>query len=244
MFKKKKDFIKILVTVIATLAAGALIYMFVAAPLFIQDNVSQALLTGEINITSTEDIDNYFIFLPIERVRTLIQESENKFLFPQISLVIAEEMPLIVREQQIVLQDELFNFVTVSGLSSGTNLYTTGEFIRGGAISRDDGRPYAWIKESWNEVNNHNVMLTYFSLPNVGIVNNPSFHTTIHEEMFIYIEQGTHYATLLTESPLPEDLIPGGVSLAVSIAGDDGAFNRLSLQNILTYKGRIVMIQR
>jgi len=177
-------------------------------------------------------------------VRALIQESEDKFLFPQINLVIAEEMPLIIREQQIILRDELSNFVTVSGLLSGANLYTVGEFIRGGAISRDDGRPYAWIKESWNEVNNHNIMLTYFSLPNVGIVNNPSFNTALDEEMFIHVEKGTHYATLLTESPLPEDIMPGGANIAVAVAGDDGIFNELSLQNILTYKGRIVMIQR
>ena len=210
---------------------------------------NQALSVGEVIVSSSRDIDDYFVFLPTNKVQTLLQEAEGKLLFPQISIAVIDDRPLIIREQQVVMQDKSKNFITVSGLPTGTKLYTVGEgdiggFIRGGITERDDGKPYAWIKQAWAIEDNFDELLTYFPVPNIGIANNPALQITVHEEMFIYVEQSTHYATLLIESSLPEDLIPGGVSLAVSIAGDDGIFNRLSLQNILTYKGRIVMIER
>jgi len=248
MLKKKKDNIKILAFVFGTILIVVLAYIYGLAPLLAFGHANQALSAGEVKVAS-RNMGDYFVFLPTERVQSLLQEAEGKFLFPQISIAITDERPLIIREQQAVIQDKPKNFITISGLPTGTRLYTVGEgdaggFIRGGIVERNDGKPYAWIKQAWDIKDNFDVLLTYFPVPNIGIANNPALQMTIHEEMFIYVEQSTHYATLLTESPLPEDLIPGGVSLAVSIAGDDGAFNRLSLQNILTYKGRIVMIQR
>jgi len=242
--KKKNDILKMLAVIVGVIAVGALIYVFGLASLFARGNADRALLAGEVKITSAGDLDDYFISLPAEKIQTLLQESGDKFLFPQISLAMTNGAPLIIREQQITLEDQLLNFVTISGLSSGTKLHTVGGFIRGGIVPRDDGKPYAWIKEGWDEENNYNVMLTYFPLPNVGIVENLGLNITIHEATSIYVGRDIHYGTLLTETPLPEDIIPGGVNIAVAIAGGDGVFTKLSLRNILTYQGRIVMVAR
>ena len=242
--KKKNDILKMLAVIVGVIAVGTLVYVFGLASLFARGNADRALSAGEVKITSVGGLDNYFVFLSAEKVQTLLQESGDKFLFPQISLAMIDGTPLIIREQQITLEDQLLNFVAISGLSSGTKLYTVGGFIRGGIIPRDDGKPYAWIKEGWDEENNHNVMLTYFSLPNVGIIDNPGLNITIHEAMSIYVGRDIHYGTLLTETPLSEDIIPEGANIAVAIAGDDGVLTKLSFRNILTYQGRIVMIER
>jgi len=242
--KNKNGILRMLAVIVGVIVVGALVYVFGLASLFARGNADRALSAGEVKITSVGDLDNYFIFLPAERVQTILQESEDKFLFPQISLAMTDGTPLTIREQQVTLEDQSLNFVAISGLSSGTKLYTVGGFIRGGIVPRDDGKPYAWIKEGWDEENNHNVMLTYFSLPNVGIIDNPGLNITIHEGMSIYVGRDIHYGTLLTETSLPEDIIPGGANIAVAIAGDDGVFTKLSLRNILTYKGRIVMVER
>ena len=249
MLKKKKNNIKKLAFVFGVIIIGVLAYIYGLAPLLALGHANQALSVGEVKVSSSKEIDNYFTFLPAEKVKTLLQESKDKFLFPQISIDIIDGRPLVIREQQALIQDKSKNFITISGLPTGTRLYTVGEgdvggYIRGGITERDDGKPYAWIRQAWAIEDNFDELLTYFPVPNMGIANNPALQMTMHEEMFIYVEQSTHYATLLIESSLPEDLIPGGVSLAVSVAGDDGVFNKLSLQNILTYKGRIVMIER
>jgi len=257
--KNKNGILKMLAVIVGVIAIGVLVYVFGIASLFDKGKADQALLAGKIEITSARDLDDYFVFLPAERVQTLLQKSEGKFLFPQIDLAVAGGKSLIIREQKTSMQDQPFNFVTISGLPSGIKIYTTAGvlnrrdtalydtidgFIRGGIVPQDDGTLYIWTKEAWTEEAGGNVMLTYISAPNMGIIDNPALNITINERPFSPVEQGTHYATLLTETPLPEELVPGGANIAVAIAGADGAFIKLSLQNILTYKGRIVMIER
>ena len=259
MLKNKNNILRMLVVIIGVIVIGVLVYVFGLASLFDKGKVDQALLAGKIEITSVRDLDNYFVFLPAERVQTLLQKSEGKFLFPQIDLAVVDGKPLIIREQKTSMQDQPFNFMTISGLPSGIKIYTTAGvlnrrdtalydtidgFIRGGIVPRDDGTLYIWTKEAWTEEAGGDVMLTYISAPNMGIIDNPALNITIYERAFLPVEQGTHYATLLTEVPLPEELVPGGANIAVAIAGADGAFTKLSLQNILTYKGRIVMIEK
>ena len=257
--KNKNGILKMLTVIVGVIAVGVLVYVFGFAYLFDKGKADQALSAGKIEITSARDLDDYFVFLPAERVQALLQKSEGKFLFPQIDLVVADGRSLIIREQKTNIYDQPFNFVTISGLLSGAKIYTTAGmlnkrdtalystidgFIRGGIVPRDDGALHIWAKEAWTEEDDGNIMLTYISAPNIGIINNPALNITIHERAFLLVEQGTHYATLLTETPLPEELVPGGANVAVAIAGADGVFIKLSLQNILTYKGRIVMIER
>jgi len=258
MLKTKSSILRMLAVIVGVIVIGVLIYVFGRTSLIDKGKADQALLAGKIEITSAKDLDNYFVFLPSEKIQTLLQESEGKFLFPQIDLTVAGGRPLIIREQKTSMYEHPFNFVTISGLLSGVKIYTTAGvlnrrdtaantidgFIRGGIAPHDDGTLYIWTKEAWTEEDGGDVMLTYISAPNMGMINNPSLNMTIHERAFISIEQGTHYATLLTETPLPEELVPGGANIAVAIAGADNVFTKLSLQNILTYKGRIVMIER
>lgn len=244
MLKKKNDILRILAVIVGVVAVGALIYIFGITALLNKGNADQALSAGEVQITSVRDLDNYFIFLPKERAQALLQESGDKFLFPQISLAVADDNALTIREQKITRQDKQYYFITISGLPTGTKLYTVGEFIRGSVASYDVNMLYAWAREGWAEEGNHNVMLTYISVPNVDTADNSVFNIALYEKMASSVEQGIHYATLLTDATLPEELVPGGANIAVAMAGDDGIFTKLSLQNILTYKGRIVMIER
>jgi hypothetical protein len=62
--------------------------------------------------------------------------------------------------------------------------------------------------------------------------------------MYSPVEYGDQLASLLTDNVIPESWVPGGADIAVAIAGEDGVYTKLGLENILTKDGRIVMIQR
>jgi len=247
IFNKKKNLIyKILGVVFGVVILGILVYVISLTPvgeIFSRGQADRAFTRGKIEISSARDIGNYFVFLPQEKVKNLLQESEGKFLFPQVDIGIADAKNLVITTRETSLEGSVFNFLTISGLPLGTKIYSsTGGFIRGGIMQFGDNA-YAWVKESWAEEGNHDVMLTYIPVLDTGMIENPVFTKTI-DEVYQTVNLGVQYASILTENTLPEEIVPGGVNIAVAIAGEDSIFTKLSLANILIYEGRIVMVER
>jgi len=245
ILKKTKNIHKILaIAISAVIVGGLIIFGFI----WMQETgrADRALANGRIEIIKQEDIGRYFVFLPKERVTYLLQKSDAKFLFPQVDLAITEGSNLIIEKQEIIAGEVPFRFLTISGLPTGTRIRSAvGGFIRGGIVSSDIN-PYMWAKEVSGKEGDYNIALTYIPVLNIENIgtNNPSIVMELQEGVLSQIELGAHFATILTDSVLPENVAPGNANLAMTISGKDGNYAELSLQNILTYKGRIVMIEQ
>lgn len=237
---------KIFVVLFGLVIVAVLIYALIFVWVPMRGRADQAIAEGRIEITNEADIGDYFVFLPLERVEYLLQKSDGKFLFPQVDLALADGASLVIEKQEIIAGENSFRFLTISGLPIGTRVRSAvGGFIRGGIVSSDIN-PYMWAKEVSGKEGDYNITLTYIPVLNIANIgtNNPSVMVELQEEVFSQIDLGVHFATILTDSVLPENIAPGNANLAMTIAGEGGNYATLSLQNILTYKGRIMMIEQ
>jgi hypothetical protein len=244
---KKNNFPKVFV-VAGALFIGTLIYVFGFTSItskVMSGKADKAILSGRIEISSPRDFDKYFVFLPADEVIALLSESGDKFLFPQIDLGITTGQDFVVQEKEVKLIGDVnpTNFMLVSGLPQGTKIYSSaGELVRGWVIP-GDGASYAWVKEAIFG-SEKGVMLSYFPAIDFGTAESNPFIESIESEAYSYIPFGDYYAEISIPETIPEGFIPGGVSLATAIAEDGEVFTALSLDKILTYKGRIVMVEK
>ncbi|MFA5053137.1 MAG: hypothetical protein WC565_03700 [Parcubacteria group bacterium] len=239
----KKNIQKTLIVTGGAIVAGILIYLGIS--FFGGGKANRALSQGKIEIASEDKLGDYFVFVSPEDAKTLLQRNEGKFLFPQIDLSIADGKSLVIEEKQGMVEGKEAKFVTISGLPAGIKIYSVADgYVRGGVAS-NNGTPYAWIRQTWAKAGNSDVMLTYIPAIRVGTLQNPVWNMEgIEEDMYIPVEMDVTLANLLTDGTLPNGLISGDKSIAVSMAGEDGSFTKLSLSDILTYKGKIVMVQK
>jgi hypothetical protein len=244
---KKNRFSLILAITGGVLAVGALIYIFgftSVGDMFFRGKAERALSAGRVEIMSEKDIEDYFVFLPAEEVKALLNESDGKFLFPQMDFLLASGKSLVVESKETNIGDFPLRFLTVSGLSSGAKIYSTGGgFVRGGTVP-NEGDSYAWMKEIRDEGGNGEVMLTYFPIPETEALVDLVFAMEMDEEMYSPAELGVQIASLFEDDVLPESVVPGGVNIAVAIAGEDGSYIKLGLEDILIKDGKIVMVQK
>jgi len=246
MAKKKNNTPLILAIAGGVLLVGALVYVFVFTSImdvFTKGKAEKALLSGRVEVASEKDINDYFVFLPAEEVKALLADNKGKFLFPQIDLTLQSGVPLVVEKKEGGIEGTDFDFVAISGVPAGVKVYSTsGGYLMGGILSGAGG-PYAWVREAWAEEGNDDVMITFFPTLNLGLTANPAFSAEVSETMFSPIEFGAHFANILTDRTLPDSLA-SGANIATAVAGEDGTYDRLTLESILTKNGRIVMVQR
>ncbi len=246
MAKKKNNVPIILAVAGGAIAIGALVYIFGFTPakdIFTKGKAERALSSGKMEVSANE-LEDYFVSLPEEEVKALLSASEGKFLFPQVDFLITEGKSLAVEKKEADISGFPISFLAVSGLSSGAKIYSTGGgFVRGGTVPNGDDS-YAWMKEIREEGGTGEIMLTYFPMSPIEAISNLTFNVGMDEEMYSPVPYGSQLASLLTDNTLPESLVPGGASIAFAIAGDDGVYTKLELENILTQNGRIVMVQR
>ena len=241
---------------IISIIAGAIVLIAVAYILlftsfgrgfFFTGKAGSALSAGRFEITSKEEINDYFVFVSADEAAKLRAESrergEEKFLFPQVELALKASTPLIIEEINSQIEGAPFKFITVKGLPSGIKIYSSvGGDIRGDIVSGSSSS-YAWVKEVWEEENNADVMLTYIPAIDLGTGDNTIF-TRDMSEIYSDIGLGDQFANLLTDNSLPSEIISGGTQVAVAVAGSDGSYTKFSLKDVLTYRGRIVMIKK
>jgi hypothetical protein len=252
MTKKNNNLPKILAIVAGVLLLGALVYVFGFTSItseILGGRADRAIAKGRIEISSYRDFDKYFVFLPAEEVTALLGESEEKFLFPQIDLGLAEGKSFTVEEKEVQREGDVnpINFVTVSGLPEDTGIYSSGVGLVRGSVVPGSGVSYAWSKEALIGGDDNGVILIYFPAVDLGTADSNPFMDWVESEAYSSIEDlggGYSYAKISVPGTIPDDFIPGGVSLAAAIAKDGEAFTDFSLDKILTYKGRIVMRER
>lgn len=238
----KKNILKILAIIGAAIILGELV--FIGVNLLSRGKADKALSSGVVEITSAKKLDDYFVSLPVEKVKVLLKEKEGKLLFPQFDLAMADGEKMVVKETDGNINGAAAKFVTINGLPSGTKIYSaTGGFVRGGT-ALSGIYPYAWAEEIWPDSDNADIMRIYFPATDTGGVENPVFSIDMDPEVFSSVELGEQFAVVLTTNPVPENLVAGGASIAAAIAGEDGVFTKFSLSNILTFRGKIVMIEK
>jgi len=248
---KDKKNIKIIAIVLGAvlLVVVACVFLFTSfgRNLFFTGKAESALSSGKLEITTRGEINDYFVFVSADEAAELRAESvkrgENKILFPQIDIDLGNGDSLIVKEVNSEIEGAPFRFITIKGLPSGVKIYSsTGGNIRGDVVSSGSSL-YAWVKEVWEEENNVDVMLTYISAIDLGVEKNTVFSRDM-DEVYSDIDLGEQFANLLTDSPLPSEIISGGVQIAVAVAGGDGSYTKFNLKDVLTYRGKIVMIEK
>jgi hypothetical protein len=247
--KKKNDLFKIIAIGIGVLVVGTLVYIFGFTSLIysvVGGKASEAIANGRVEIMSSKDFDKYFVSLPIDRVTVLLEESGEMFLFPQVDLGIAEDKSFVVTEQEIQPEGDInpTAFITISGLPEGTKIYSSASGLIRGWIIPGDGVSYAWSREALLKDNPNGASIIYFPAIDLGTVESNPFEEWVEPGAYSSVGIGTHYATISVSETIPESFIPGGVSLAMAVAKDGEKFTDFSLDKILTYKGRIVMIER
>jgi len=244
----KKNKVPLVLAIIAgVLVIGALVYIFgftSARDIFSRGKAERALLSGKLEVASEQEINDYFVFLPAEEVKTLLSESGGKYLFPQVEFLLASGESLTVKSEDVSVDNTQFKFLTISGLSSGAKIYSTGGGIVRGGVVPNGTDSYAWMKEARAEEGNNETIFTIFPISDTEAISSLTFSAEIAENMYSPVEYGDQLASLLTDNVIPESWVPGGADIAVAIAGEDGVYTKLGLENILTKDGRIVMIQR
>lgn len=247
--RKNNKAFKISAIVGGALLLGTLVYVFMFTSLFsgfFKGKADEAISAGKIEISSKRDFNRYFIFLPAEKVSKLLEDAEGKFLFPQIDLGIAEGKNFVVKEQQIQPEGDInpMKLVTISGLPEGTEIYSSAGGLVRGWIVPGEGVSYAWSKEVLLKDDKNGVALVYFPAIDLGTTESNSFAEWVESGAYYPAGLGTPYATISVSETIPEDFIPGGVSIAMAIAKDGESYTDFGLDKILTHEGRIVMVKK
>jgi hypothetical protein len=251
MAKKKINTGKIVAIAGGVAAIIALTYIFgftsFGRGIFFRGQADKAISAGIVEIKSREDIDKYFVFVSPERATEILskarEKGEEKYIFPQFDISLSGGVPITIEPIESEIEGAPFNFITVRGLPSGIKIYSSvGGFLRGDVISSGTSS-YAWVKEIWAEEGNEDVILTYIAAPSFGELGGSVLADGI-DEAYGEMGFGDHFANLATDGSLPELLVSGGAQIATAVSGNDGKYIKFDFEDILTYQGRIVMIDK
>ncbi len=226
----------------------ALMYFGPFANKMVKGKAEAAIAENLIEVKDKSQIADYFIELPQEEVKQLLADAKNKgevkFLMPQFDLSITESFT--VKNESIESEDKTVEYLTVSGLPSGTEIRASIDgLISGGIAQRNE--PYVWVRqfEGGSDDNDRDNTLTVMYFPAFIIPGNDfkPFSEDISAENYGPILMGTKISKILSESPLDASVVPGAVSLAVAI-DKEGDFEAAKMENLLLKNGRIVMIKQ
>ena len=207
-----------------------------------------AIAAGIVEIKNRSEIKNYFIELPKEEIKQLINDYKNegqeKFLMPQFDMSLIDSFS--INNESVDSEGKAVEYLTVTGIPSGTEIFSsTDGLISGGIAQRKE--PYVWIKqfEGGNDDSDRDntVSVTYFPAFIVPGQDYRPFSDEISSSTYSPISMGTKITKILSDSTLDSTVVPGGVSLSFAI-DKEGDFTFAKMENLLLKNGRIVMLKK
>ena len=217
------------VAVVAAIALGLVKLSSVFSARF----ATKAIQSGEIVLNSPEDINKYFVFLEKDEAASLLKgeraTGKTVFLFPRVDLNFNGE-PIIIKRESAAVEAADVDFITFSGLSVGTKVYSGGENAIIGGLSP----AFAWFTERAKDDPGF-AQTTYIAVSPIsaGIIASLS-------DTYQFFSAGDPLASLNVKTKMTT---PIEAQIAVSIT-DGNRSDYAVFSNMLRKNGKFVMLKK